>query len=161
MIFSSSKRGDDPIWLTHWIHGTGIFSYIDPNVGKYTVPVPWILWVICFKRPRSHRWDRWMTFLDPGCIWSFVCFFLAKSDTPLSPQTWFTWKWTPGNQRCFFIDPHHLNSWVQHVCFQHQKSYPFWFGSLLKAENFSLIFGFRWDPKEFWNVTTFFKLRAN
>ena len=32
----------------HRIHGTGIFTYIyhkfKPNVGKYNIPVPWILW---------------------------------------------------------------------------------------------------------------------
>ena len=45
--------------------------------------------------------------------------------------------------------------------FSTSKSYPFWFGSLLKADNFLLIFGFRWTRRSFETVTMVFKLRAS
>ena len=59
----------------------------------------------------------------------------------------------PWKPKEFFIDPHHLNSWVQHVRFQHQKVIHFDWTSAQSWE-FLADFWVQLDPKEFWNVTT-------
>ena len=71
---------------THRIHGTGISTYIwlkfMVNVGKYNLPVTWILWVTVIDRPDKNQ---------PTNYFTYIVIYRPNQNQPFMDVTWILW----------------------------------------------------------------------